>query len=307
MATTLSPPPPTETKAPPPSTGAGGQAAAALGLPSATALVIGSIIGTGVFTMPAVMAGAGTSSILTLMVIAVGAVLLGVLFGQLTKRVPTTDGGMYAYARHEFGDFAGYLTAWCYWITCWAGNAAIVASWVLYVESLFGIDNPSNWVNFGIALTGLWIPAAINLAGVRQMAWFQNVTVVLEVPAPAAGGHVRVVLRPVGQLRPVQRLGREPVRRGQHGCRCGPVLLHRRRVRLDRRRPGARTPAATSAGRRSIGTAASGAALRRRDRRGHGPRAPRRSWSTTARPSSPPSRPCSTGPGGPARSSPSSP
>src|SRR3954467_11484138 len=151
-----------------------------LGVTSATALVVGSIIGTGVFTMPAVMAGAGTSSILTLIGISIGAVLLGVLFGQLTKRVPTTDGGMYAYARHEFGDFAGYLTAWCYWITCWAGNAAIVSSWVLYVESLFGIDNPSNWTNFGIALTGLWVPAAINLAGVRQMAWFQNVTVVLK-------------------------------------------------------------------------------------------------------------------------------
>jgi APA family basic amino acid/polyamine antiporter len=152
----------------------------ALGLPSATALVIGSIIGTGVFTMPAVMAGAGTSSLITLVIISVGAVLLGLLFGQLTKRVPHNEGGLYAYARHEFGDFAGYLTAWCYWITCWAGNAAIVSSWVLYVESLFGIDNPSNWVNFGIAMTGLWIPAAINLAGVRQMAFFQNVTVVLK-------------------------------------------------------------------------------------------------------------------------------
>jgi APA family basic amino acid/polyamine antiporter len=151
-----------------------------LGLPSATALVIGSIIGTGVFTMPAVMAGAGTSSILTLVTISVGAMLLAVMFGQLTKRVPTTDGGLYAYARHEFGDFAGYLTAWCYWITAWAGNAAIVASWVLYVESLFGISNPSGWTNFGIALTGLWIPAAINLFGVRRMALFQMVTVVLK-------------------------------------------------------------------------------------------------------------------------------
>jgi APA family basic amino acid/polyamine antiporter len=141
---------------------------------------VGSIIGTGVFTMPAVMAGAGTSSLITLGIISLGALLLGVLFGQLTKRVPSTDGGMYAYARHEFGDFAGYLTAWCYWITCWAGNAAIVASWVLYVESLFGIDNPSGWTNWGIALTGLWIPAVINLAGVRQMAWFQNITVVLK-------------------------------------------------------------------------------------------------------------------------------
>jgi APA family basic amino acid/polyamine antiporter len=154
--------------------------ASSLGLPSATALVIGSIIGTGVFTMPAVMAGAGTSSIITLAVIAVGALLLGVMFGQLTKRIPQHEGGLYAYARHEFGDFAGYLVAWCYWITCWAGNAAIVASWVFYVEELFGIGNPSSWTSFGIALTGLWVPAVINLVGVRQMAIFQSVTVVLK-------------------------------------------------------------------------------------------------------------------------------
>ncbi len=156
------------------------QRARALGLPSATALVIGSIIGTGVFTMPAVMAGAGTSSLLTLGVISIGALLLATMFGQLTKRVPNTDGGLYAYAKYEFGDFAGYLTAWCYWITCWAGNAAIVSSWVFYVESLFNILHPTAWTNLGIALCGLWIPAAVNLIGIRQMAWFQNITVVLK-------------------------------------------------------------------------------------------------------------------------------
>lgn len=154
--------------------------ARALGLPSATALVVGSIIGTGVFSMPGVLAEAGTSSILVLGVIAVGAVLLGLMFGQLTKRIPSSDGGLYAYSRHEFGDFAGYLTAWCYWITAWAGNAAIVSSWVLYVESLFSITHPSAWTNFGTALLGLWIPAAVNLVGVKQMAWFQNLTVVLK-------------------------------------------------------------------------------------------------------------------------------
>lgn len=153
---------------------------AKLGLTSSTSLVIGSIIGTGVFTMPAVMAGAGTVSIITLAVIGVCAVLLGLMFGQLTRRIPTSDGGLYAYARHELGDFAGYLTAWCYWITCWAGNAAIVASWVLYVEALFDIQDPSMGMNILIAFSGLWIPAFVNLAGVRQMAWFQNVTVVLK-------------------------------------------------------------------------------------------------------------------------------
>jgi hypothetical protein len=155
------------------------QKARALGLTSATGLVIGSIIGTGVFAMPAVLAGAGTSSLLTLGVIAVGATLLAIMFGQLTKRVPNSDGGLYAYARHEFGDFAGYLTGWCYWIQAWAGNAAIVSAWVFYVDALFGI-NPSGIGNWGIALGGLWIPALVNLAGVRQMAWFQNLTVVLK-------------------------------------------------------------------------------------------------------------------------------
>jgi basic amino acid/polyamine antiporter, APA family len=42
-------------------------------------------------------------------VIAVGAMLLAALFGQLTKRIPNSDGGLYAYARYEFGDFAGYV------------------------------------------------------------------------------------------------------------------------------------------------------------------------------------------------------
>src|SRR5215469_11271827 len=155
------------------------QKARSLGLTSATGLVIGSVIGTGVFAMPAVLAGAGTSSLLTLAVIALGATLLAIMFGQLTRRVPNSDGGLYAYARHEFGDFAGYLTGWCYWIQAWAGNAAIVAAWVFYVDALFGIS-PSGMGNWGIALAGLWIPAAVNLAGVRQMAWFQNLTVVLK-------------------------------------------------------------------------------------------------------------------------------
>jgi APA family basic amino acid/polyamine antiporter len=151
-----------------------------LGLTSATGLVIGSIVGTGIFTAPAVLAGAGTMGIVVLGVIAVGAMLLAVLFGQLTRRVPASDGGLYAYSRHEFGDLAGYLVGWCYWVQAWAGNAAIVASWVFYVDALFDLKHASGLENWGIALLGLWVPAIVNLAGVRQMAWFQNATVVLK-------------------------------------------------------------------------------------------------------------------------------
>ena len=73
------------------------------------------------------LASAGTSSLIVLVVIAAGAMILAILFGQLTRRVPDSDGGLYAYARHEFRDFAGHLTGWCYWIQAWAGNATCAA------------------------------------------------------------------------------------------------------------------------------------------------------------------------------------
>ena len=180
MALVTEPPKSGEVAGGPPLSPRNQKKAHTLGLTSATGLVIGSIVGTGIFTAPAVIAGAGTSGIVVLGVIAVGAMLLAVLFGQLTKRIPNSDGGLYAYSRHEFGDFAGYLVGWCYWVQAWAGNAAIVSSWVFYVDALFGFDHITGLENWGIAMVGLWVPAAVNLVGIRQMAWFQNVTVVLK-------------------------------------------------------------------------------------------------------------------------------
>ena len=205
------------------------QKARALGVTSATGLVIGSIVGIGVFTMPAVLAGAGTSSLVTLAVIALGAMVLAVLFGQLTRRVPNSDGGLYAYARHEFGDFAGYLTGWCYWVQAWAGNAAIVSAWVLYVDALFGISHPSTMTNWGIALLGLWIPATVNLAGIKNMAWFQNVTVVLKFLPLLFVGVVGWFFVSKADFGPFNASGGSLYSAVGHRRRRGAVLVHRRR------------------------------------------------------------------------------
>ena len=49
-----------------------------------------------------------------------------------------------------------------------------------YVDALFGWAHVSGMENWGIAMVGLWVPAIINLVGIRQMAWFQNITVILK-------------------------------------------------------------------------------------------------------------------------------
>lgn len=155
-----------------------------IGLPTATALVTGSIIGTGIFTVPAALAAFGTIGILAFGVVAIGAICLALLFGRLARSRPNA-GGPYAFAREAFGDFAGFTTAWSYWLTSWAGNAAIVTGWVLYVAAFFngwlGWELSSSTDLFFLALLGLWIPAGINLLGVKMMGGFQIVTTVLKL------------------------------------------------------------------------------------------------------------------------------
>ena len=97
-----------------------------LGLPPATALVIGSIIGVGIFNLPGSLASYGPISLVAMALTTVGALALAVMFATMSKRMPA-DGGPYAYARVAFGNLTGFSNAWLYWITAWAGNAAIVS------------------------------------------------------------------------------------------------------------------------------------------------------------------------------------
>jgi APA family basic amino acid/polyamine antiporter len=105
-------------------------------------------------------------------------VALAFMFAVLSRRIPAS-GGPYAYARAAFGNGFGFSQAWLYWITAWAGNAAIAVGWVFYVEK-FVNKGGSTFGGIVIALVGLWIPAAVNLSGVRNTGVFQLWSTVLK-------------------------------------------------------------------------------------------------------------------------------
>lgn len=158
----------------PPSSAEGGR----FGLGTASALVVGSVIGTGVFALPSALAAFGPISLVAFVLVTIGAIALALTFRDLAVRLPAA-GGPYVYARDAFGEFAGFLIAWSYWITAWAGNAAIVVAWVGYVEVFLNTGHEVGW-SIVIALTGLVLPALVNLAGMRSFAAFQVVTTVLK-------------------------------------------------------------------------------------------------------------------------------
>jgi APA family basic amino acid/polyamine antiporter len=148
------------------------------GLPTAIALIVGTIIGVGIFNLPTSLAAYGPISLISLALTTIGAVALAMLFASLSRRLPA-DGGPYAYSRVAYGNPIGFANAWAYWITAWAGNAAIAVGWVLYVEHFINKDH-TKIISVLLILAGMWGAAAVNLSGVKNMGSIQVVTTVLK-------------------------------------------------------------------------------------------------------------------------------
>ena len=153
------------------------------GLTAAIALIVGSIIGVGIFNLPTSLAAYGPITLISMALTTVGALALALLFAALSRRLPA-DGGPYAYARAAFGNKLGFANAWSYWITAWAGNAAIAVGWVLYVEHFINKDH-TKWITVLLVLVGLWIPAAVNLSGVKNIGSVQIITTIIKFVALA--------------------------------------------------------------------------------------------------------------------------
>lgn len=151
-----------------------------LGFWTASALVVGNMIGSGVFLLPSALAEFGPISIIAWTFTAMGAIALALVFARLGRAYPRT-GGPYAYARLAFGDFVGFQTAWGYWIAVWAGNAAIAVAFVGYLAHFWAELATNKVLAAGVALAAIWTLTAVNASGVRQGGLVQGVTTVLKL------------------------------------------------------------------------------------------------------------------------------
>ena len=105
------------------------------GIWRATSLVVGNIVGTGIFMLPASLGAFGTLGLAGWIVTSIGSICLALIFGRLSRKFPRI-GGPYAYSRAAFGDFVGFQMAWSYWIGTLASNAAIATAFVSYTSIL---------------------------------------------------------------------------------------------------------------------------------------------------------------------------
>ncbi|MBC3422964.1 arginine-ornithine antiporter [Pseudomonas wayambapalatensis] len=155
-----------------------------LKLGALVALVVGSMIGGGIFSLPQNMAAsAGVGAVLIGWAItAVGMLTLAFVFQTLANRKPDLDGGVYAYAKAGFGDYMGFSSAWGYWISAWLGNVGyfvLLFSTLGYFFPVFGEGNTPAAV-IGASLL-LWGVHFLVLRGIKEAAFINLVTTVAKV------------------------------------------------------------------------------------------------------------------------------
>lgn len=144
------------------------------------ALVIGNVVGSGVYLLPASLAPYGLNSILGWLITAGGAVALAAVFARLAKLFPKA-GGPYVYARVAFGDRVGFLTAWGYWIGAWVGNAAIAIATVAYLAELIPWIKHTTGAPALASCVIIWVLTYVNWRGAREVGGLQIVTTVLKM------------------------------------------------------------------------------------------------------------------------------
>ena len=151
-----------------------------LGFWMCTALVVGNMIGSGVFLLPSSLASFGGISIFGWLFTTTGAILLAFVFSQLSKMVPKA-GGPYIYTREGFGDFAGFIVAWGYWISILAGNAAISVALTGYLAVFWPVISSNSLLAMFVTLSSVWLLTWVNATGIRNAGFLQVITTVLKL------------------------------------------------------------------------------------------------------------------------------
>jgi APA family basic amino acid/polyamine antiporter len=160
---------------------ASGESSAKIGLWTSTALVVGNMIASGVFLLPATLSAFGGISLLGWVGSSIGAIAMALLFSNLSKLIPNAVGGPYAYTRAGLGDFAAYIVAWGYWLSIWATNAAIAVTFVSYLTVFFPILASNSLLSVGTGLAGIWILTWVNTIGVKSAGKVQLITTIMKL------------------------------------------------------------------------------------------------------------------------------
>lgn len=152
-----------------------------IGVWTATSLVVGNMIASGLFMLPATLGIYGGISLVGWLISGAGAMCLALVYSWLSKMQPLATGGPYAYTYSGMGEFAAFLVAWGYWISVWCTNAAIAVAFVSYLTAFFPALGHNPILSVSTGLGAIWLLTWINTRGLKEAGIVQVITTILKL------------------------------------------------------------------------------------------------------------------------------
>jgi APA family basic amino acid/polyamine antiporter len=152
-----------------------------IGIWTSTSLVMGNMIASAMFMLPATLSTYGSISLIGWVVSGLGAICLALVFSWLSQLMPVANGGPYAYTREGLGDFAAFLVAWGYWLSIWSTNAAIAVAFLSYLTVFVPALGVNSTFAVGVGLSAIWFLTWINTRGIRDAGAVQVITTILKI------------------------------------------------------------------------------------------------------------------------------
>ena len=176
-----------------------------LGGAMSLAMVVGTMIGSGIYLLPATLAPYGPNLVAAFAVTIAGTMLLAITVARLARHIP---GGPFVYVRSAYGDAAAFLTMWSYMVAQWTGVAAVAVA----VAGAVGHVVPAAASGLGLTIVALGTIAIltfVNLTGARSAGRVQVVTTLIKI-IPLFAVVVLVAMR-LGGGQPVKPLAPAPI------------------------------------------------------------------------------------------------
>jgi len=153
-----------------------------LGVWSTTAIVVGQMIGTGIFMAPQGLAELANPkvAILGMLIAAVGTMLLATTFTKMSEENPVT-GSAVVNTLDAFGSLPAFMVGWSYWCGCWVANGAIILGGLNYLSYFFPTLAGSGFIKYGVTIAVIWFYTFLDIKGIKEAGIMNLIMTIIKI------------------------------------------------------------------------------------------------------------------------------